>query len=205
MPTLQHFNEPDSDYYDQVFECLDLSDQLVDSNEFDDCSFVNCNFYKTDFQYCRFYNCHFENCNLSLAKINECRFISTLFKESNLMGINWMEADWPKRAPSCPIQFDNCIINYSIFINMNLMQIIIKECQAKSVDFENTDLTNANFEGTDLAGSNFVNTNITMANFAGAKNYNINLKLNNSKKTKFSLPEALSLLYSLNIELIEPT
>jgi hypothetical protein len=44
---------------------------------------------------------------------------------------------------------------------------------------------------------------LTQADFTGATNYAIAASLNTLKKTKFSLPEAMSLLYSLDIILTE--
>jgi len=44
---------------------------------------------------------------------------------------------------------------------------------------------------------------LTEADFTGAKNYAIAASSNTLKKTKFSLPEAMGLLYSLDIVLTE--
>jgi hypothetical protein len=49
----------------------------------------------------------------------------------------------------------------------------------------------------------FLAYNLTEADFTGAVNYTIAANLNTLKKTKFSLPAAMSLLYSLDIELTE--
>jgi fluoroquinolone resistance protein len=56
---------------------------------------------------------------------------------------------------------------------------------------------------TDFSNSRFQHTNLTEADFTGATNYAIAASLNTLKKTKFSLPEAMSLLYSLDIILTE--
>ena len=75
----------------------------------------------------------------------------------------------------------------------------IINCEAKEVDFIETDLTGGVFTGTDFEGSRFFKTNLTNADFKGARNYMIDARNNTLKKTKFSLPEALSLLNGLDI------
>lgn len=50
----------------------------------------------------------------------------------------------------------------------------------------------------------FSNTNLTEADLSAARNYHITPGQNVLKRAKFSLPEAMSLLYSLDIDLIGP-
>jgi uncharacterized protein YjbI with pentapeptide repeats len=69
------------------------------------------------------------------------------------------------------------------------------------VDFSDANLEKADFRGTDLEKSIFRNTDISGANFVGAKNYYISPQYNRLKGAKFSLPEAMSLLYGLEIVL----
>ena len=79
----------------------------------------------------------------------------------------------------------------------------LTRCLAKDVDFAEADLTQANCTGTDFTDSRFNHTNLTEADFTDATHYNISATDNTLKKTRFSLPEAVSLLYSLDIILKE--
>lgn len=72
-------------------------------------------------------------------------------------------------------------------------------CEAKEVDFTETDLSEGTFGGTDFERSIFSKTNLTKANLKGAVNYSIDPRYNIIKKAHFSLPEALSLLGCLDI------
>ncbi|WP_292462399.1 pentapeptide repeat-containing protein [Methanolobus sp.] len=65
----------------------------------------------------------------------------------------------------------------------------------------NTKLKNANFEGSDLKNSLFRNTNLSFTSFRNAKNYDIDPNNNFLKKTKFSIPEVISLLRVFDIEI----
>ena len=74
---------------------------------------------------------------------------------------------------------------------------------AHDVDFREADLLQGNFDGTDLSESLFFNTNLSKVDFAGSRNYAISPEKNTLKGAKFSLPEAMSLLFSLDIVLMD--
>ncbi len=59
------------------------------------------------------------------------------------------------------------------------------------------------FEDCDFVGCQFHQTDLSSADFTTARNYFMNAESNKLKKTKFSLPEAVSLLANLDIELKE--
>jgi uncharacterized protein YjbI with pentapeptide repeats len=86
---------------------------------------------------------------------------------------------------------------------MNLREIRIVECLAEDVDFREANLTLADLTYTDFTGSQFLRTNLSNADFLAATNYNISILSNNVKKAKFSLPEAISLLRNLDIDLVD--
>jgi uncharacterized protein YjbI with pentapeptide repeats len=102
-----------------------------------------------------------------------------------------------------PVDFVRCALNHSTFVGLNLKNILLIKCIAQDVSFEDADLTNANCTFTDFMDSRFSHTNLTGADFTGATNYSIAANLNTLKKTKFALPEAMNLLYSLDIELTQ--
>jgi uncharacterized protein YjbI with pentapeptide repeats len=84
-------------------------------------------------------------------------------------------------------------------MGLDLRQAKLVRCTAREADFTESDLTGADCNGTDFSSSRFLRTNLTKANFTKASNYSIDPSLNTLKKTRFSLPEAISLLYSLDI------
>jgi uncharacterized protein YjbI with pentapeptide repeats len=61
----------------------------------------------------------------------------------------------------------------------------------------------ANFTGTDLTDSLFLTTDLTEADLSSATNYQIDARQNTIQNARFSLPEAMSLLHGLDIELVE--
>jgi uncharacterized protein YjbI with pentapeptide repeats len=171
---------------------------LIDGNflnrDFYDCKFINCNFTGTVFEKCLFEDCTFIECDLSLIKPKYCSFIDVNFKNCKAVGVNWAEAATPLR-----VDFYSCKINLSSFFGINLTKIIMTECIAKEVDFTGANLTKGNFEKTDFENSRFLKTNLTQSNFRNSTNYGIDPKCNLLKKTRFSLPEAISFLSGLDI------
>ena len=70
--------------------------------------------------------------------------------------------------------------------------------------FINNTLVEANFTDTDLQGTIFHNCNLSKSNFCRALNYTIDPRINNIKKAKFSFPECIGLLKTLDITIIYP-
>jgi len=142
-------------------------------------------------------------CNLSLADISGSAFPETRFEQSKLLGINWAVADWSSAGFAKLDGFFDCVLNHGIFIGLDLKGIQIKNCTVHEADFRGANLTQAVFSGTDLAKSLFHETNLSKADLSKARNYAINPENNTIKKAKFALPEAMSLLYQMDIVLKE--
>lgn len=188
----------------EEFKKLILRNDRISDKEFNGCTFVKCAFNETIFQDCQFHDCTFTSCDLSLVRFANCAFTNTRFKDSQVIGVNWTETAWAKsKVALTPVHFSGCVINYSTFLGLNLKKITISRCTARDVSFEEANLTQADCTFTDFTNSRFLHTNLTGTDFTGAQNYNIAAGLNTLKKTKFSLPEAMSLLYNLDIELTE--
>ena len=71
----------------------------------------------------------------------------------------------------------------------------------KEVDFYEANLSKADLSESLLTHATFNKTNLSGADLRGAKEYFIDPRLCNVKKAKFSMPEALTLLNSLEIVL----
>ena len=195
--------ESSAEYISTTFSDGDFAHGKFQSIEFDACTFVNCDFSETVFEKCRFIDCEFEKCNLSLAKLNYSRFSDVVFKNSKIIGVDWTKVAWPNISVASPIQFFHCIINDSSFFGLSLTEIILEECKAHDVDFREGDFREGVFDYTDFTNSLFSNTNLTSASFAESANYDIDINVNKIKNAKFSRHEAIRLLASLDIELLD--
>ncbi len=171
--------------------------------EFINCTFSKCAFDESAFQACVFRDCLFRQCGLNLVTLKECSFTNTRFETSQLIGINWTETTWRRNKWLKAVDFVDCALNHATFTGLNLQKIKLVKCVAHDVDFSEANLTQADCTFTDFTNSRFVHTNLTEADFTGATHYTIPANLNTLKKTKFALPEAMALLYSLDIVLVE--
>jgi fluoroquinolone resistance protein len=188
---------------EQVFKDVRLEHDELHSSEFHDCVFFRGSFVEAVFRRCRFVDCAFRECDLSLIQVPGSRFTATRFEDCKVVGVNWAEADWPKAALANPIGFFKSAISHSTFIGLRLRGIQIVDCAAMDVDFREADLHQADFGGTDLAQSLFGSTDLSAADLSRARNYQIDPSQNVLRKARFSLPEAMSLLHSMDIVLVE--
>ena len=195
------FNE--TEYLSIVFNNVSVINQEMGNLEFDGCQFIDCNFTDSLFKKCRFIECTFTRCNLSVTKISQSQFTDVIFDECKLVGIDWTRASWPKLVFSVALQFKQCILNDSSFFGLNLDEITIEECKAHDVDFRDGRFRRAIFIGTDFTHSLFAKTDLSGADFTDASDYDIDIFNNNISKAKFSRYEAIRLLNSLDIELVD--
>jgi len=193
----------DSEYLSQNFKALHADVQEFNHLEFDNCRFTECDFSETTFHKCKFIECTFERCNLSNCKFLYSKFSDTSFLESKLVGIDWTRLAWPGLTLPSPIRFYKCIINDSCFYGLSLQEMVIEECKAHEVDFREGDFGYANFSHTDFTNSLFIASKLNHADFSEAHNYNIDVNLNDIQGAKFTRHEAVNLLYSLGIELVD--
>jgi fluoroquinolone resistance protein len=188
---------------DAEFKGQDYAGKEIKFKEIIDTKFIRCTFADAFFHECQFKNCAFIQCDLGMLRVKSSRFASVQFEQCKVVGVNWTEASWEKGGFFPLIDFEDCTLNYSTFFGLKLNKTKMIRCTALQVDFGEADLTGAVFSHTDLSGSIFMHTNLTQADFVNATNYNISAKNNTLKKAKFSLPEAMSLLRSLNIILVD--
>lgn len=195
--------EEKNEYWSENFNNLDFSGIEISSKEFEGCTFEKCDFTEVTFKRCNFVDCEFISCNLSLVKIEYSKFSDVCFRDSKLIGINWTKVTWPNFLFSSPIKFYKSIVNDCSFYGLSLQDLVLEECKAHNVDFREGDFSNANFTYTDLTGCFFVNTNLSGADFSEATDYDIDIYQNTITKAKFSRFEAVRLLDSLDIELVD--
>ncbi|MCG6202356.1 pentapeptide repeat-containing protein [Psychromonas antarctica] len=197
------FQSIQKEYLSQEFSDLHLSGDEISAIEFDGCTFKGCDFSEVIFKKCKFIDCHFNSCNLSLINVAYSQFLDVLFDNCKMIGIDWTRAHWPCFDLYASIKFDYCIINDCSFFGLNLSEIVIESCKVHCVDFRAANFSEASFRYSDLSNSLFNETDLSNTDFSEATNYTINIFNNKMKGAKFSRYEAISLLDSLGIELVD--
>ncbi|HEV2839955.1 MAG TPA: pentapeptide repeat-containing protein [Chthoniobacterales bacterium] len=186
----------DEFHQDKVFTGISYESKRIVAKEFYRCRFQSCKFARSEFVDCQFQDCAFAGCDLSLIKINQSGFMTVCFVDSKLLGINWTNLRGPPN-----VSFETCVLSSCVFFGVALTRTSIRDCTVKDADFAEANLTLTDFQGCELAGTRFGNTNLSQCDFSGARNYQIDPRHNKFKKTKFSLPDAVSLLSAFDIVL----
>jgi uncharacterized protein YjbI with pentapeptide repeats len=186
---------------ERVFEERDFRGVHVHGAAFTDCVFRRCNLAGARLVGCRFQSVSFEECDLSLIDVTDSLFAEVRIADTKAIGVEWAAARWADVSLGDPLAFERCVLNDSTFLGLALGGLRVTDCTARLVDFREADLSGADFSGTDLTGSLFAATDLRRADFRTARNYRIPPAENRIEKARFSLPEALSLLHVLGIEL----
>ncbi len=195
--------ENSNEYFSKTFDNLEAAGESFNEVTFENCLFQQCNFSDTRFYKCKFVDCVFTASNLSNVKVDYSKFFDTRFKESKLVGVDWTKADWPRFNLTALISFTECIINDSSFFGLALSGLELEHCKAHDVDFRQGNFDKAKFSYTDFTNSLFLKTNLREADFSEAENYDIDIFNNEIKAARFSRHEAVRLLNSLDIELMD--
>lgn len=130
-------------------------------------------------------------------------FFEVKFIDCKLIGIDWTRAYWPAYHIDSGLKFSRCILNDSSFFGLTLNELKLDECKLHDVDFREGDFSNSSMLCCDFSNSVFMRTNLQSVDFTDSCNFVINVLENKISKAKFSRFEALSLLESLSIELID--
>ncbi|MFO7553122.1 MAG: pentapeptide repeat-containing protein [Haliea sp.] len=195
--------EDGGQYLDASFRKLELPDKQYQDIEFEECQFIDCNFSRTAFRNCRFTHCEFVRCNLSLMDLANTRLFAVVFKETKLIGIDWGKASWPVFHVDFELEFHHCILNDCSFFGLTLNELVLDECKLHDADFREGNFADSAMTYCDFTHSVFMRTNLRNVDFSESTGYAINVLDNEVAGARFSRHEALSLLESLGIELVD--
>ncbi len=180
-------------YFEGEEYVQDLPNSIEDT-EFEDCQFHRVDLCNESFRNSKLIECQFNNCNLSNVQVTNLILRDVKFKDCKMIGINWSSI-----KTFSDVVFEDCLLNLSVFQGLNLSGTVFKNCSITDVDFSSSKLMHSNFSNSKLSGSVFNESNLENADFRGAVDYFIDSRYSKIRKAKFSMPEALVLLKSLDI------
>ncbi len=181
-------------FENEKYYSKNISHLTWDEEEFCNCEFHNLDLQNLNFKNCKFFECQFHQCNLSNLKVHYSTFRDILFSQTKAVGINWTSA-----KSISDLKFEESILDYSVFLGLDLKGGVFSKSSLKKVDFSGCNLKGSDYKGSDLQETSFNNSNLEMSDFRDAKNYLIDLSCTKLAKAKFSFPDALGLLKVLNI------
>lgn len=187
------------DYENELFEGIEMQDEILSEKIFTDCTFIKCKFYEGQIEHCSFNECSFENCTILNSRFKYTDGKNNTFKNCTLIGVDWTSLLRSGKTVLPFDRFEECTLKYNSFAHMKLRRFDFSECDLTGSFFEGCDLTESRFRNTELSEVSFAENNMTGADFRDAKEYAISLENNRLKKARFSFPEALNLLTASGI------
>ena len=192
--------ESGCDYDGVTFRGCDLIGRNVQRSVFVECRFDASTMGGAAFVDCRFVECTFADTDLASSSFAGASFRDVLFERCRITGVDWAVAAWPEHTLPGSVRFVECTLDVSSFLGTPLAGTIFDRCLAREVDFTGADLSDSSFEGTDLSGAIFRDTDLSRADLRTARGYSIDVTVNRVAGMKVALPEAMSLLDGLEID-----
>lgn len=180
---------------DKTFSARNYTKTLLPKAEYNNCSFIDCDFSNADVSNISFLECEFIDCNFSNANIKHTTFNNVQFNNCKLLGLHFHDCN----DFLLSFTFNSCSLNLASFTNLNIKDTPFLNCNLQQVDFTKTNISKAIFTDCDLKNAVFENTNLEKADLRSAINYSINPEINTINQAKFSKEQIFGLLNTYNI------
>lgn len=182
----------------QEFENIVINEEIIENIKYVDCSFINCKFHDLTLKQISFVQCHFVHCDFINVESVASKVQYCSFEACNFVGIQWHTFTSGKGMRLFK-EFKHNFLKYNSFLAVDLKKIDLSYNTMMECLFEACELEGTIFEHIKFEQSIFVHNNLKCASFKGAQGYHIDIMNNKLKHAKFSLPEAIVLLESLDI------
>jgi len=177
---------------------LTLKNKTFEDVDFLECTFNNCRFSDLSLVNLRFNSCNFKNCVITSFAFKYCSSFNCFFSNCSILNISWNLLQSSRILPVVK-GFKDCTLKYNNFIRLQLSKMDFSSCNILDCYFDECILTKSNFTKADLQKSVFTGCDLREADFTNSHNYLIDIKTNRIKGAKFTYPEALNLLTTLDI------
>lgn len=185
------------DHIGKMYESVDFAELAVHDNEFDNCTFTGCHFVKAHLERTVFRDCTFIRCDFVLTRFDNTTLDTVSFDNCKLMGLAFGGCNKFGFTPA----FNDCLINSCVFESNRLKEAQFISCTVRESEFLACDLTDTCFDATSFDSTMFDACIFKNADFTSAHGYAIDPVANRMKDGRFSLPEAQSFLYFLEIKI----
>ena len=182
---------------DKKLENIDFSTTGLELGEYNNCSFINCNFEGAHLSNNHFMDCEFIDCNLSNSRVKNTMLQGVEFHNCKLMGIQFSECNPFLFA----LHLYQCNLSFSSFYHFNIKNIRFNNCTLEEVDFTEADAEGVIFNECTFTRAIFENTNLKKSDFRTSSNFKIHPQNNLVMGAHFKKEQLENLLtsYKLNI------
>ncbi len=184
-------------FCDETYIGIDFTTKELQTTDYDNCEFVECNFAGTDLKDFSFEDCSFKSCDFSNAGIQNTAFKNIKFSSCKLIGLQFDTCNPFLLAFS----FDSCILNYASFYQLKIPGTFFSNCMLIETDFTETDLSGAIFKACNFGGAMFGNTRLEKANFGDSVDIVLDPDQNQLSGASFDLDSLPGLLLKYGIKI----
>ena len=147
----------------------------------------------------RFLDCVFIDCDLSMARLDAVTLRGVRFEACRLAGVDMGAL----RDDGLGIEatFDACDLDRVQIAHADLRACVFTGGRARGASLRRCDVRSVAFDGVDLTHATFLGCDLREADLRSARGYRIDPSSNRVSGMRVALPEALSFLVMLELEL----
>jgi fluoroquinolone resistance protein len=143
---------------EKEFNTNDFTLKALPEGDYENCSFINCNFSGSSLVNISFIECHFTDCDISLANLTKTAFKNVHFKDCKLkikktkfISSTLHEVDFTETDLTAAV-FDNCDLSRAIFENTVAEKADFSTACNYSINPESNRIKKAKFSTNGIAG-----------------------------------------------------
>ena len=133
-------------YFDsEEYSKIDFRKSKIKKGEYDNCTFINCNFEGIHASNIQFVACEFVECNFSNTIVKDTAFKEVQFINCKMIGVKFNECD----SFLLQFYFKECQLNFSSFYQLKVSNTQFVDCNLQEVDFTETVIMSSVFDNCD--------------------------------------------------------
>ena len=173
-----------------VNETFEKLADFDNQNEYECCTFINCDFSNGNLTATKFIETEFVDCNLGNAKFDESSILEVKFKNCKMIGIQFDRSN-PLLFSAV---FENCQLNDSTFYEMKLRQSEFANSNLEGADFTAADLKDSKMTGCNMLNTSFERANLEGVDLRLSERLLIDPEVTRMKKAKLTIDQLPGLL-----------
>lgn len=179
-------------------EELDYSRRDLSHGQWDDCSFHSCSFDEAALVSMQINDCVFERCTFILTDLAHATLNQVHFHECTIIGVHFEKTS----ELLFSVTFSGCLLDSITCSGRSFKGGRITDCTIRSSDLFRLDLSHVDFSHSSFQEVAFSACDLSYADFSSASGYSIDPENNRISHMRCSLPEAVSFLRFLDMDIV---
>ncbi|EGO3302716.1 pentapeptide repeat-containing protein [Salmonella enterica] len=185
------------DIIDKKITKRHLSEGMISNVNYYNCLFDRIQLDSFNFRDCEFEKCRFINCSIKNLKLDFFKLIDCEFKDCLLQGVNAAEIMFP-----CSFSLDNCDLRFVDFIGLRLQKSIFLSSRFFDCLFEEKDLRKSDFTGSVFNNTEFRHSDLSHCDFSMTEGLDINHEINRILSIKIPQEAGFKILKRMGVVVV---